>query len=60
MLDGWAYAWGEETTLLTPAAGGPAVRMRGFGFSVLRRGEDGSWRFARGIDNLAPEPPASA
>ena len=59
VLDTWAYAWGVETTVLTPRSGGPPVRLRGFGFSVLHRGQDGQWRFARGINNLARELPAA-
>ena len=56
-FDSWAYAWGSETMLLTSRSGGPPIRLRGFGFSILRRGADGVWRFARGINNLAPEMP---
>jgi len=50
----WAFSWGEEVTVLKPVAGGPAVRLQGFGFSILRRGGDSRWRFARGINNLSP------
>jgi uncharacterized protein (TIGR02246 family) len=49
-----AFSWGEEVTVLKAVAGGQAVRLQGFGFSILRRGGDGRWRFARAINNLAP------
>jgi uncharacterized protein (TIGR02246 family) len=52
----WAFSWGQEVTVLRPVAGGPPVRLEGFGLSVLRRGPDGRWRFARGINNMAPRP----
>jgi len=53
----WAFTWGEEVTVLRPVSGGPATQMQGFGCSILRRGPDGRWRFARGINNMAPGPP---
>jgi uncharacterized protein (TIGR02246 family) len=59
----WAFAWGHETTTLQPMGGGDALQFRGFGMSILARGTDGQWRFARGINNMAPErprPPAGA
>jgi hypothetical protein len=27
--------------------------------SILKRGPDGAWKFARGINNTLPKPPAS-
>jgi hypothetical protein len=37
---------------MKPLAGGDAVVVTARGISILRRVEDGSWRFARGITNL--------
>ena len=55
----WAFAWGREATTLTPVRGGNPIALRGFGLSILRREADGQWRFARGINNLALQPPAA-
>jgi uncharacterized protein (TIGR02246 family) len=51
----WAFAWGTDEILATPASGGPAMRTRGKSMIVLQRGTDGAWRFARGINNMMPE-----
>lgn len=53
----WAFAWGSETLILSPQGGGPAIQMSGKGMSILRRQPDGSWKFARGINNAAPVRP---
>jgi uncharacterized protein (TIGR02246 family) len=50
----WAFVWGTETTVLTPKGGGPAIEMAGKGMSILRRQSDGTWQFARAINNAAP------
>lgn len=50
----WAFVWGFETLVLTPQSGGPPIQMSGKGMSILRRQPDGSWKFARGINNAAP------
>jgi uncharacterized protein (TIGR02246 family) len=55
-----AFSWGAETTKATPVAGGPPLTMRGHSLSILRRQPDGSWKFARGINNLALVTPTSA
>src|SRR5215472_15720943 len=52
----WAYAWGSEKFVLVPKAGGPPIQMEGKGMSILRRQPDGSWKFARGINNALPRP----
>ncbi|SPE31519.1 putative ketosteroid isomerase homolog protein [Candidatus Sulfopaludibacter sp. SbA3] len=49
----WAFLWGSETMVLVPNAGGPSIQMQGKGMSILRRQTDGSWKFARGINNSA-------
>jgi uncharacterized protein (TIGR02246 family) len=51
----WAFAWGAEILTLSPSGGGPPVRLRGKGLVILRRQHDGSWKFARGINNSVPE-----
>jgi uncharacterized protein (TIGR02246 family) len=54
----WAYVWGNEILVLAPKGGGPNIQMQGKGMSILRRQPDGSWKFARGINNAAPAPAA--
>ena len=56
----WAFTWGQETMTATPVSGGPPLTMRGHGLSILRRQPDGSWKFARGINNLALVTPGGA
>ena len=47
----WAFVRGTDTLEMKPLAGGDPVVVRGRGISILRRVEDGSWKFARGITN---------
>jgi uncharacterized protein (TIGR02246 family) len=54
VIGDWAFAWGSESLILTPRSGGAAVEMAGKGLTILRRLTDGSWRFARGINNSLP------
>jgi uncharacterized protein (TIGR02246 family) len=54
----WAFAWGTEKFTLVPEAGGAPIEMQGKGMSILRRQADGSWKFARGINNTLPKPAA--
>jgi len=56
----WAFAWGTEKVTLVPEAGGTPIEMQGKGMSILRRQPDGSWKFARGINNALPKPAASS
>jgi uncharacterized protein (TIGR02246 family) len=51
VADGWAFVRGTETNRVTPK-GGETVEIRQRAFMVLRREEDGRWRFARGMTNL--------
>ncbi len=51
----WAFLWGTETFILVPQGGAAPIQMQGKGMSILRRQADGSWKFARGINNLMPE-----
>lgn len=57
ILDDWAIVWGTESLMLVPARGGPALTLQGRGMTVLRRQNDGSWKFARGINNSVPSTP---
>ena len=52
----WAFAWGTERFTLVPQAGGAPIEIEGKGMSILRRQPDGSWKFARGINNTLPKP----
>jgi uncharacterized protein (TIGR02246 family) len=47
----WAFAWGIDDITMTPVAGGHAVHFVGHGMSILHCDLDGTWRFARGINN---------
>ena len=49
----WAFVRGTDAIEMKPRAGGDPIAVRGRGISILRRAEDGSWRFARGITNTA-------
>jgi uncharacterized protein (TIGR02246 family) len=57
VLDGWAFIRGIEHNRVTPR-GGETVEVRQRAFMVLRRDEDGRWRFARGMTNLESRPAA--
>lgn len=48
----WAFARGMEINRLTPRAGGDMKIYKQRGFSLMRKGTDGNWRFARGMSNL--------
>ena len=52
----WAFVRGTDAIEMKPRAGGASVVVTGRGISILRRVEDGSWRFARGITNTASPP----
>jgi uncharacterized protein (TIGR02246 family) len=52
-----AVARGTEINRLTPRDGGESVVRRQRAFSVLLRGDDGIWRFARGMTIPAPDGP---
>lgn len=47
----WAFAWGSESLVLIPKAGGSPIEMRGKGMTILKRQPDGLWKIARGINN---------
>jgi uncharacterized protein (TIGR02246 family) len=46
--------WDEQT--VRPRDGGPSQSRRQRVFLVLRRGDDGQWRYARGISQAGPDP----
>jgi ketosteroid isomerase-like protein len=52
----WAFCRGRESVTATPWDGGPPVTLAGRrALSILKKGEDGIWRFARGISNDGPK-----
>ena len=55
LIGDWAFGWGTDDITMTPPGGGPSVHFRGYGMSILRRGADGTWRFARGINNATQQ-----
>jgi uncharacterized protein (TIGR02246 family) len=55
----WAFQRGIERIRAVPRDGGPAQENAQRALLVLRRGEDGRWRYARGMTNglpVAPKP----
>lgn len=56
LAGGWAFCRGRESFTATPWDGGPPVTLAGRrALSILKKGEDGIWRFARGISNDGPK-----
>lgn len=51
--DGWAFEWGYFSASFQEAPNGPAKTLRGKLLRVLRKQNDGSWKFARVMWNLA-------
>ena len=51
-----AFERGLDTQTVQPRAGGPAKTRRQRVFLILKRAEDGSWRYARGMSQPGPEP----
>ena len=45
----WAFERGVDVQTARPRAGGEEKAQRQRVFLILRRGEDGRWRFARGM-----------
>ena len=54
----WACSWGTEATRLTVAGTGAMVELKGSGMAVMRRERDGTWKFARAINNELPGAPS--
>jgi len=50
----WAFQRGIEEMRVEPRDGGPAREMRQRALLILRRGDDGRWRYARGMTNGLP------
>ena len=48
----WAFERGIERMTLTPRGGGEKREIEQRTLLIERKGEDGKWRFARGITNL--------
>jgi uncharacterized protein (TIGR02246 family) len=54
-----AYMRGRFVVVATPKQGGAPVRLQGKSLSIVQRGPDGVWRFARDIfnyDHPTPRP----
>jgi uncharacterized protein (TIGR02246 family) len=56
VLGDWAFERGWDVQTIKPRAGGPTQVQRQRVFLVLRRGADGTWRFARGMSQPGPTP----
>ena len=54
----WAFQRGIERIRAVPRDGGPAQENAQRALLILRRGEDGRWRYARGMTNGLPPSPA--
>lgn len=52
---GLAFVRGMEINRVKPRDGTPQMEIRQRAFSILFRGEDGVWRFARGMTNKPAE-----
>lgn len=52
----WAFARGVDVLTLVPLDGNVPIVVRARGVSILKREQDGSWKFARGITNLDQPP----
>jgi len=55
-----AFVRGVETNRLRARDGDASIERTQRAFSVLRRGADGRWRFARGMTRFRPAPPSSS
>ena len=53
----WAFERGVEQMTVTPVDGGPTQTRSQRALLILRRGDDGQWRYARGMTNGLPAPP---
>jgi uncharacterized protein (TIGR02246 family) len=51
----WAYCWTSLRVVMTPTAGGSAVRRSGNTLSIFQKEEDGRWVLARDANMLTVE-----
>jgi uncharacterized protein (TIGR02246 family) len=58
----WAFGWGKDEHTATPLTGGSPTSAKGWAVTILRRGSDQKWRFARGINTKleGSSPPGGA
>lgn len=54
----WAFARGADLLTLVPLDGSIPIVIRARGVSIMKRGKDGAWKFARGISNMDQPPDA--
>jgi uncharacterized protein (TIGR02246 family) len=50
----WAFERGVESLTVTPIGGGDTRTMSQRATLILHRGDDGKWRYARGMTNALP------
>lgn len=50
------FAWGEDSATILLTGAPEPVHYKGHGVMILKRHLDGSWRFARGINNMMRKP----
>jgi uncharacterized protein (TIGR02246 family) len=55
----WAFERGIEQMRVAPRTGGDAQTRTQRALLLMRRDEDGRWRYARGMRNAPPDVPAS-
>ncbi len=56
----WAFAWGRDELTAVARSGGAIRSAAGWAITILHRGADQRWRFARGINTKLERPPASS
>lgn len=50
VLGDWAFLWAKDEITAAPAAGGDSRIAKGWALSILQKGPDHVWRFARGVN----------
>lgn len=46
----WAFLWAKDEITATPISGGDPRNAKGWALSILQKGTDDLWRFARGVN----------
>jgi uncharacterized protein (TIGR02246 family) len=46
----WAFLWAKDEITATPISGGETRNAKGWALSILQKGTDRIWRFARGVN----------
>jgi uncharacterized protein (TIGR02246 family) len=50
VLGDWAFLWAKDEITAAPASGGDPRIAKGWALSILQKGTDHLWRFARGVN----------